>query len=380
MFSSVMKKFGQQNKEKSKEYSRSKSRSLGNKSPKTPRLGLDDDTVTVDSTMAERYNAAKVKTVSVSSTTNIAEEVATIFSEGEDELCVNLLKEHIQTNRRKADPKTWFMLMDIYQIHNKQEDFNNIALEFAQVYSTSPPSWFGSNTREEKEMAGGGQNMLILEPVLRDETVEKFRAFLRSAKDEHFCRINVSQCKFEQNDIKHIEKLLKLFTDLRRAKVTSILMGDNALTKFCKTYISPEPEEERTLKPEFLAHEQTIWLLYLEILQWKGQEIEFEDTALAYAEKFEISPPGWESDGVMSFKPVIKELTEEDIEVEFEKNLNSNNIDQVLNFINEKFELNENALINCSKIDRIDFGAAGAISFHIQELWSNPENIEKRLY
>ena len=123
MFSNVMKKFGPQKKEKDKEYSRSKSRSLGNKSPKTPRLSVDDETVTVDSTMAERFNAAKVKTVSVSSTTNIAEEVATIFSEGENDMCITLLKEHIDTNRKRADPKIWFMLMDIYQIMNEMRPF-----------------------------------------------------------------------------------------------------------------------------------------------------------------------------------------------------------------------------------------------------------------
>lgn len=379
MFSNVMKKFGPQKKEKNKEYSRSKSRSLGNKSPKTPRLNVEEDTVTVDSTMAERFNAAKVKTVSVSSTTNIAEEVATIFSEGENDMCIALLKEHIESNRKKADPKIWFMLMDIYQIMNNQEAFNSLAMEFAQAYSASPPSWFGNSREEEREMAGGGQNMLILEPTLRDESIQKFRDFLRSAKEEKFCRINVSQCKFEQNDIKHIEKILKLFTDLRRAKVTSILMGDNNLIKFCKTYISPENGEERTLKAEFLAHEQVIWLLYLEVLQWKGLESEFEEAALNYAEKFEISPPGWEPDGIMTFRPSIKELSEEDIEVEFDSNLNSNNVDKVLDYINEQFDLGNDAVINCAKIDRIDFGAAGAISFHIQELWGNPQYSDKKV-
>lgn len=379
MFSSVMKKFGG-NKDKAKEYSKSKSRSMGG-NPRTPRVGTQEDLepLSIDSTVAaEKFNAAKLKTVSVSSNVDVEAEVATVFSEGEDEVAISILKDHIDNAKEESSNKLWYMLMDIYQIKGDSEAFNQLALEYAQVYNTSPPSWFGDDYKAEKEMAGGGKNMLILEPILKDTHIEKFREFLKSAKEEKFCRINVSQCKFEQNDIKHIEKILKLFTDLRRVKITAILMGDNNLIKFCKSYVELG-DDEKTLKPELVKHEQLLWLLYLEVLQWKGQQEEFEEYALKYAEKFEISPPGWEDDGVMSFKQDSKELTAEDAEVEFDRNLNSNNIDKLLNYINEKFELGEDAIINFNSIDRLDFGAAGAVSFHIQELSSNTQYASRKV-
>lgn len=381
MFASVRKKFGGAPKEKTKEYSKTKSKSkTAGFGPKTPRVNAEEDlSVTIDSNAMENFAKAKVKTVSVTSNINLEEDIATIFSEGDDDTAISILKDNIESMRAKASPKLWFMLMDIYTLKNNQEEFNNLALDYAQAFSTSPPSWESLANENAREMAGGGQNMLILEPILKPENIERFREFLKSAKDEKFCRINVSQCKFEQNDPKTIEKILKLFTDLRRAKVTSILMGDNNLSKFCKTYIYPEAGEERSLKPELKNIEQTIWLLYLELLQWKGLQEDFENTALEYAEKFEISPPGWEDDGIMTFRPTIKELTEEDIEVEFDNDISSNNIDKILNFINEKFELGEDATINFRNINRIDFGGAGALSFHIQELWGNPQYSERKV-
>jgi ABC-type transporter Mla MlaB component len=109
-------------------------------------------------------------------------------------------------------------------------------------------------------------------------------------------------------------------------------------------------------------------------LQWKGQQEEFETLALEFAEKFEISPPGWEESGVMDLSLLHKDTSDDVETLELDKNLNINNVNPMLDWIKDKFDKKQNVEVDFSNIERVDFSAAGAISFHIQELWSNPDN------
>ena len=316
-------------------------------------------------------------TTAIEATSAIEEEVATIFSEGDNDTSIALIKDYFKQNSGKVEPRVWFMLLDLYQVIGAKDDFDKTALAFAHEFGTSPPSWFGElHTEVKKDSMGGGKNMIILEPIMKEDYIDKFKELFKVSKKENFCRINVSQCKFEQNSPEILEKFLKLLLDLRKAKVVSVLMGDNNLIAFCKKFIQDANYKK---PPTFENHEQLIWLIYLELLQWKGQLEEFENIALEFAEKFEISPPGWDDKGVMDLSSVTKDNTEDDNSIGLDKDINGNNIDPLLNYIKSSFEKGSHAEVDMAKIDRIDFSAAGSISFHIQELWSNPSFSNKKV-
>lgn len=388
MFSNVLKKFGGKDNKPNDLEERIKT--VGQPSAVQPKFGDTDKSVEKPTTNQTSFNVTpkpleqktspnittsklSTSTISVSSSTAVEEEVATIFSEGDNNTSISALSNHIKENSGKVEARVWFMLMDLYQIIEERQEFDKTALAFAQLFGTSPPSWFGALPGEKKESLGGGKNMIIFESVFRIGYQEKFKEFLKAARKEKFCRINVSQCKFEQNSIDVLEKILKLFVDLRKAKVASVLMGDNNLISFCQNYIQNKTDK-KNLKPEFLENEQLLWLIYLELLQWKGQQEEFENLALEFAEKFEISPPGWEESGVMDLSSLHKDTTDDVETLELDKNLNINNVNPMLDWINDKFDKNLDVDVDFSNIERVDFSAAGAISFHIQELWSNPDN------
>jgi len=314
--------------------------------------------------------------MTITPSTPFEEDLATIFSEGENNIIINNILEYLKTNQNNKESRVWFMLMDLYQITEDKSGFDKTALYFAQLFDTSPPSWFGKAPSEKTELMSSGKSMIILEPVLKPDFGLKFRDLLLTAKKEKFCRINVSQCKFEQNPTIVLEKLLKLFIDLRKANVVAILMGDNNLLDFCKKYINYQ-ENTKGLIPAFIEQEKLLWLLYLEVLQWKGSENEFESLAFEFAEKFDISAPGWESDGVMEVTSLYKDNDVNSLKLD--KNLNTNNINSLLDFITSSFNSGINAEIDFSNIERVDFSAAGSISFHIQELWSNQNHNNKKV-
>lgn len=324
--------------------------------------------------------------ITVLQTTAIEEEIATIFSEGEDQLAIETIKNYFKDKKGVVEQRIWFMLLDLNQILKDTQEFEKVALSFAQTFGTSPPSWFGNeSTDNKKENLGGGKNMIILEPMMNPGYVDKFKELYKSAKQENFCRINVSQCKFEQNDPAILEKFLKLLIDLKKAKVVSVLMGDNNLVNFCKKFIE-DANFRKTVNPGFNNNEQIVWLIYLEVLQWKGQHDEFENIALNFAEKFEVSPPGWDEKGIMDLNKVSKDMIEPAISsnkkipnISLDKNLNINTVNTLLDFIKDSFDKEDFSEIDLSEVERIDFSSAGAISFHIQELWSNPSHSHKKV-
>lgn len=310
---------------------------------------------------------------------DFAQELATIYSEGNLDYVITELRNHLNNNKGNVPQRFWYMLMDCYQVEQNEIEFEKVAIAFAYLFNTSPPSWFVSDDGTKKNVMSG-KNIMILEPNFKLSQTEKFKPFLLAAKEEKFCRINVSPCKFELSEYIAIEKLYELFKNLRKSKVFSVLMGDNNLINFCKTYMNPVLTN-KTLKKDFLENEKTFWLLYLEILQWKGIEQEFDEVALDFAMKFEISPPGWEQSDVMSLDKVskINEIVNENNLLIIEKYLTSNNIDNLLEIINKGFQTSNKAEIDLSSVDTIDFAAAGSISYHIQELWSNTNYSHKKV-
>lgn len=317
----------------------------------------------------------KEPTVKVAASSSFSEIIATIYSEGDAQGAIDKLKSYLNENRGEVDKRFWYMLMDTYQVIGNRQNFERAALAFAQSFGASPPSWHNQEA-EEKRNVMAGKNILILEPTFKLEHTERFKEFFKAAKQEKFCRINVSQCKFEQSEVGALKLLYQLFTQLRKTKIMSILMGDNNLIQFCKSYINPNTAN-KSLKMQYIEEEEFFWLLYLEILQWKGKREEYEELAFEYAKKFEISPPGWENTGVM----VYDKGQEEDIDerVQLDKVLSSNNINELLELIKQDFEQSNKSEIEFNHVERIDFASAGAISHFIQELWTDDKHKNKEV-
>ncbi len=341
----------------------------GNSSSVKPNLNSDN---------SNKLSALLKQTVEINASSGKEEEIATIFSEGQNQEAISTIKNYFKEKHGNVESRIWFMLMDLYQITGDTQEFDKTALGFAQAFGTSPPSWFGPKKgTEEKENIGTGKSMIIFDAIMKPDYPEKFKELLKSAKQDKFCRINISQCKFDQNIPDLLEKFLKLLTDLRKAKVVAVLMGDNNLITFCNRFIK-EPEYKKHINGAFLENELLVWLVYLEILQWKNQAEEFENIALEFADKFEVSPPGWEENGSMNISNSHKS-DENMLMVSLDKDLNTNNINDLLNSIDSAFDKQDYAEIDLTGVNRIDFSAAGSISYHIQELWGNPKHTDKKV-
>lgn len=335
---------------------------------------LSSATIGEDARNALDAYKEKEPPVKVASSSDFSEIVATIYSEGDAKGAIEKLRGYLNANKGNVNKRFWYMLLDTYQVIHDKQNFERVAMAFALSFNTSPPSWVTDLQAETKGMMAG-KNILILEPTFKLEQTERFKEFIKAAKQEKFCRINVSQCKFDQSEIPALHAFYQLLLQLRKMKIMSVLMGDNNLITFCKSYINPNVAN-KSLKQQFIDQEELFWLMYLEILQWKGKNEEFEELAFAYATKFEISPPGWDNSGVMIFEKDDSDDSTSD-RPSLEKTINSNNIQVLLDLIQTDFEELNKSEIELNQVDRIDFASAGSISHFIQELWSDDEHANK---
>ena len=310
--------------------------------------------------------------ISIGALDSLAEEIATLYAEGETQRAIEIISKHINANKGRVDKRFWFMLMDIHQATNNKEGFEKAAILFANTFGTSPPSW-SENTKDEKQVVAG-KNIIILDGPISITLNDKLKEFVKAAKVEKYCRIDVSKTKLEISELAGLDLLLRTMGELRKFRVLSVLMGENHLTQFTKQYVNPN-KENKSLNQAFFDNESLFWLLQLEILQWKGRSEEFETMALDYAMKFEMSPPGWDEKGVMKVEEKARSIdTSHQVGPVIEKIINSNNVDKLCEILTEEIEKKEKPEISFKEVERVDFAAAGAITFHLQEMQQKSPN------
>jgi ABC-type transporter Mla MlaB component len=293
-------------------------------------------------------------------------EITNIYAEGDSKTAIELLEAILNKSRGQVDKKFWFMLMDLYQITNQQQKFEKSAILFANVFKSSPPSWTRPQATSTNSIVG--KNVLLISNSLNMTELNRFKEFLKNAKEKKFARIDASKLKLETSDIDGLNLLLRTMYDLRKYKVLSVLMGENNLINIAQQYINYNEDTRKHLLERFISHEQIFWLLYLEVLQWKGRIDEFNEVAVEYAMKFEISPPGWEDKGVMKVEEesIKKSLMEE--EVAMEKVFTSNNINTLFSIISNKIQKSNKVEIDFSGVERIEFSSTGALGHYLQQL------------
>lgn len=72
---------------------------------------------------------------------DVCEEAAALFAAGRPRDAASLLTAELNNKKGKCPKALWYMLMDIYQVTGQQGAFDKLALFFAKVFGSSPPSW-----------------------------------------------------------------------------------------------------------------------------------------------------------------------------------------------------------------------------------------------
>lgn len=312
---------------------------------------------------------------------SILDEAAIIFASGEEKPATQMLVDYLSKTQGKADQRVWYMLLDLYQAVGDRPAFEQLAMLFAKMFATSPPSWDEEATTKkesvQKESQKLGKNVLLLEGGINGALAAKVKEFVTSARESKTCKVDVSRVRPDACDPLGLEALMQIMIQLRKHKVLATLLGEGRLSQFLEQKV-----EESKKSPDL--KDSIYWLLLLEMLQWRGLMEKFEDLSLDYAITYEVSGPGWEDGGVMNVEDVaasdLPELGEEDEHhegaIEPDETLTEASIQRLQEMMAQSITEKGEVVIDCRKVKRLDFQSAGALLGYVVQVEDSSRKIK----
>jgi len=204
------------------------------------------------------------------------DEAAILYASGQTEMAERLLKDTLGSGDRRA----WHMLFDLYCILRREKEFEQLALDYAMRFETSPPIWqkMGGNGAGGKPQQAEAAS-LELPGLLDKKATATLRDGIAGTDKKTVVRIDFSH--IEMVDESGADECAKILSSARKAKRKFQVSGVDRLIALLQDL-------------NRATHSRAVhWLLLLEIYQTLGQQENFEDLAVDYAVRFEVSPPSW---------------------------------------------------------------------------------------
>lgn len=266
------------------------------------------------------------------------DEAAILYASGQSDMAEHMLKDMLGTGDRRA----WHMLFDLYCIQRNEKEFEQLALDYAMRFETSPPVWqkMGGNGNAGKPQQAEAASLEL--PSLLDK---KATATLREgiAGTDKKAVVQIDFSHIEMVDETGADECAKILAAARKAKRKLRVSGVDRLIALLQDLTRA-------------THSRAVhWLLLLELYQTLGQQDHFEDMAVDYAVRFEVSPPSWsevQAAEVVQTKP--PELVDDALRLAGE--ITPAN-DAALQQIGSYAATHNDVLVDLTQVTRVDYGS-----------------------
>ena len=335
--------------------SRPEGLSAGQSTPETvPSPALDDEGFELDFTISQfdrNYSESSVMGINVDHDVDSMqadiEQVAVLYSNGQDAAARALLEAFVKFYRHADGLRIWQMLFDLLQLTGDRAAFDKLGMDFAETCETSAPTW--RNLAPVAGPASLGVRSFALQGVLTAEHAKVLEPLLASLADKRPARIDCSKLVGCDDDI--AGQFADLLLDARRKGVVVILdQIENFIPRLRSRLVVGEKDHAR------------VWLLALELLQRHGVQEQFEECAIDFAVTFERSPPSWE----VVKEPVLP-ASEENVKRDahyLSGDIKSARFDELPAIL----ELMDVPVLDFSAVRRLDFFSAGQLANRIAPL------------
>ncbi len=297
------------------------------------------------------------------------EEAAILFSNGENEIAEGSLLDSLERDSLDENFRTmaWNMLFDLYRATGDREAFERVALQYADETESSPPTWtdeLAAPKEAKGPKPGASASKSEFSSVVTDEEATKAaNQLIRAASHKRDCQIDFSVVTGLSE--KAAEELLRLFEDFAENKHPLKVIDIDMLITAAKSNTETGREDPT----------EVFWKLTMMCLRVMGLNEEFDETSIDYCVTFEISPPPWVpypgtvvlmTSQEAGLAPVeIDPVQDQDDDlpedhVVFVGEL-SGKIEEQRKQIKVVSERNSIVRVDCSKLRRLDFTAAGEL-------------------
>jgi ABC-type transporter Mla MlaB component len=265
------------------------------------------------------------------------DEAAILYASGQAEVAERLLTDVLQTDDRRA----WHMLFDLYSIQNREKEFEKLALDYAMRFETSPPVWqkiggSGSSKPQQAQTAS-----LELPGLLNKTAAAALQEGIAATAKSDVVRIDFSH--IEMVDESGADECVRILSAARKAKRKLQVSGVDR-------FIALLQDLNRA------THSRAVhWLLLLELYQTLGQQENFEDLAVDYAVRFEVSPPSWsEVQAAEVIQTTPAEVPDDALVLSGE--ITPAN-DSVLQQVGSYAATHQEVLVDLTQVTRVDYGS-----------------------
>ncbi len=278
----------------------------------------------------------------------LVHELAKLFMLKDIGKCIRLAVGFVNVKNGKISDGFWNLLFTIVYIDDDKLLFEKLSKNYNSITTKMPPVWI--EKAKNNTMSTASKNIIVIDCPLKSNLQKKFENFYSVSKENNFGRIDFSKIDLENSDDDGIEVLLKMLHKLKNDFINVQLMADNVITDYFHNNKDNVSEK--------------MWLLELEILQWKGYEDKYLDLSSEYYFKYNNYPPDYKSDFIEKINNkdyeknhLIKNIDNKMVYLIKEEHITSQNISgNILNFL----ESNNETIIqfDFSKINFFDYSAA----------------------
>jgi ABC-type transporter Mla MlaB component len=297
-------------------------------------------------------------------TAPVIEEIAIMYANNQLAVAEAMLLDSLADVGR-TDRTVWWMLFDLYQAMGRQDAFDNVAIDYASLFETSPPTWTPPLPvgTEDRTFAGVTPTETFVGAL--DTPIEaQLQRLVSLTGNNKVLRLEFGRVKSVTPE--GCALLLTALNQLRKAQVELIVGGVAELADLVRSTIEIGDRDAS----------ESPWLLLLALLQLMNREKDFEETAMDYCVTYEVSPPSFEPPSKVATAAPARVPASNDrfmlpIAVE---GATAALFDAIDSYAAEVPAV----LIDCARLTRVDYSAASALLERLRPIAEAKKPIEFR--
>lgn len=342
-----------------------------------PSLGQTTDILLGDSILA---NAMELTD---SASSPAIEEAAILYANGQPLPAVAVLSDAVKgESSGPAATQAWLMLFELFQVLGKRSDFENLAIDYAIRFETSSPTWSESAEPVAAPIAPPSASAsqasgVTFKGPLSSGIVNQLDQLKRLAQKNPVLHLDFSQVT--EVEAAGADLILRVFAAFQKSNHEVIIEGAEELAERLMASVEVGRRDPSNAS----------WMLLLEVYRLLDRQAAFEETSIDYCVTYEVSPPSWEPPSTKfrlgkvakaaEVAPVqLAEVAELPLDtVSLSGDLLGKADGEVLKLTNFAAE-HRKVLVDCSRLRRVDFTAAGVLLNWAVGAQSSSKSIEFR--
>lgn len=342
-----------------------KPRSSKEAHPATFESTLSGIAVSTEFLLGEEGKSAAIE-VATSGAAQVIEEAAILYANDQTQMVEQMLQSAIADNATGSGDRTaWWMLFDLYQITGRREQFDNLSIEYASKFETSPPSWIDPDQADAQNARPAATPAVPFSGKLDGHIIKLLERIQKLAQNNRALRLEF--VRVTEVDPVGCGLLLRMLKKLQSSEHDLILAGAPELAAKIRAILQVGRRDET----------EAPWLLLLEVLRLLNSEKEFEEASIDYCITFEVSPP--------AFVPPKNKITTATDEIGSANAVSDKfcmppviegRTEKLIGSIAAFAAEHQPAVIDCSRLKRVDFSAAGQLLSGLAPLSASGKSIE----